>query len=94
MYRKLFALFAIGLAVVVFISSASGQVNCTANAGVPPIVRVEGTAEPVGDFTLVCTGGTPTLVGQPADPRSAANPQVGLLASHIYETKVVPFWKL
>ena len=34
--------------------------QCTANAGVPPIVRAEGVAEQVGDLVLNCTGGTPT----------------------------------
>ena len=39
--------------------------QCTANAGVPPIVRAEGLAEQVGDLVLNCTGGTPTPAGQP-----------------------------
>src|SRR6202035_2952300 len=38
---------------------------CTANAGVPPIVRAEGIAELVGDLILNCTGGTFTPAGQP-----------------------------
>jgi hypothetical protein len=36
---------------------------CTANAGVPPIVRAEGIAELVGDLILNCTGGTFTPAG-------------------------------
>ncbi len=38
---------------------------CVMNAGVPPLARAEGLAEPVGDLVLNCTGGTPTLAGQP-----------------------------
>jgi hypothetical protein len=37
--------------------------TCTANAGVPPIVRSEGVTELVGDLLLNCTGGTPTAAG-------------------------------
>jgi hypothetical protein len=40
--------------------------QCLANAGVPPIVRGEGLAEPTGDFALDCLGGTPTAAGQAA----------------------------
>jgi uncharacterized protein (TIGR03437 family) len=38
--------------------------TCVANAGTPPVVRVEGFSEQVGDLTLDCTGGTPTPIGQ------------------------------
>src|SRR5580704_13716000 len=35
-------------------------VLCQVNVGVPPVVRAEGIAEPIGDIVLSCTGGTPT----------------------------------
>ena len=64
------------LAVVALLAGFTGQVRaqvapfqCTADAGVPPIVRVEGFTEQVGDITLNCTGGIPT-------PAGAAVPQV------------------
>lgn len=38
--------------------------QCTANAGVTPLVRGEGLAESVGDIVLNCSGGTPTPAGQ------------------------------
>ena len=37
--------------------------TCTANAGTPVIVRVEGITELVGDLLLQCTGGNPTPLG-------------------------------
>jgi uncharacterized protein (TIGR03437 family) len=37
--------------------------TCVANAGVPPIVRVEGITELVGDLLLQCSGGKPTPLG-------------------------------
>ena len=66
MSRRTFATFAI-LAVVVSgaVGVQAAPLTCTANAGVPPIVRVEGTAEPLADFTLLCTGGTATAPGLP-----------------------------
>lgn len=39
--------------------------TCTANAGTPVIVRVEGITELVGDLLLQCVGGQPTPHGQP-----------------------------
>ncbi len=33
--------------------------SCSSNAGVPPLIRAEGLAEPLGDIILICTGGTP-----------------------------------
>jgi len=64
-FRKSLLLLAILLMVG---SVASAQVvtpafQCTANAGVTPLVRAEGLAELVGDVVLNCTGGTPTLPG-------------------------------
>jgi hypothetical protein len=56
------------IVVAAMTSVASAQINpalqCTANAGVPPIVRAEGVAEQVGDLVLNCTGGNPTPAGQ------------------------------
>jgi len=37
--------------------------TCTANAGAPVIVRVEGITELIGDLLLQCTGGNPTPRG-------------------------------
>src|SRR5258708_12569340 len=66
MTRNTFAALAI-LAIVVTgtVSVQAAPVTCTASAGVPPIVRVEGTAEPVADYTLTCTGGVATAPGSP-----------------------------
>jgi hypothetical protein len=68
-FRKWFFAFAVVALMLGLQVSASAQVNapafaCTANAGVPPIVRAEGVTELVGDLILNCTGGTPTLAGQ------------------------------
>ncbi|HEY2861636.1 MAG TPA: hypothetical protein VGJ21_24770, partial [Terracidiphilus sp.] len=51
------------LLAVLAIPASAQPVNCTANGGVPPVVRAEGHAEPLGDFILSCTGGIPTPVG-------------------------------
>lgn len=40
-------------------------VNCSASVALPVIARVEGLTEPVGDFVVTCTGGTPTPAGLP-----------------------------
>jgi hypothetical protein len=58
------------LAVLVFATGiASAQVfnplSCTANAGVPPLLRSEGVAEEVGQVTINCVGGVPTVIGAP-----------------------------
>jgi hypothetical protein len=59
-FRKAF----LTLAVLVFATGiASAQINplqCTANAGVPPIARAEGVAEEVGQVIINCTGGVST----------------------------------
>jgi len=67
-FRKWFLAFAVVALVMSLSTPASAQVGtpalqCTANAGVPPIIRSEGLAELVGDVTLNCTGGTPTPAG-------------------------------
>jgi hypothetical protein len=38
-------------------SEQSGPLNCTANTGVPPLLRAEGFTELTGDLLIVCTGG-------------------------------------
>lgn len=68
--RKGLLAFAVVALLLSLGSSAYAQTNvpafaCTANAGVPPIVRAEGITELVGDLLLNCTGGTPTPTGQP-----------------------------
>ena len=68
-FRKWFLAFAVLAILSSFAIPASAQVNqalqCVANAGVPPTVRYEGLTELVGDIVLNCTGGTPTLWGNP-----------------------------
>jgi hypothetical protein len=65
-FRKSLLLLAIVAMMAVAGSAQVGTtppLTCTANAGVPPIVRAEGLAELVGDVVLQCTGGIPTLLG-------------------------------
>jgi hypothetical protein len=66
-FRKWLFALAVGLLLGVGSSAANAQSNafsCTASA-VPNIVRAEGITELMGDMILNCTGGTPTLNGQP-----------------------------
>jgi len=42
--------------------------SCSANAGVPPTVRVEDITALVRELNLTCRGGTTTPVGQPVPP--------------------------
>jgi hypothetical protein len=63
-----FRKFGLALAVLVLIGlgTANAQTaafQCTANAGVPPILRSEGLTELTGDIVLNCTGGTSTPAG-------------------------------
>ena len=44
-------------------AQALNGVQCIADTGVPPTVRVEGITELVGDIVITCTGGTPTPAG-------------------------------
>jgi hypothetical protein len=55
------------LSFVLFSSLAAAQAPlvCTVISGVPPMVRVEGVAEEVGQVLISCTGGTPTAAGLP-----------------------------
>jgi hypothetical protein len=67
-FRKWFPALAITAVVLGGASMASAQtappLTCTANAGAPPQVRAEGITELVGDFVIICQGGTPTASGQ------------------------------
>jgi hypothetical protein len=67
MSRNTVALSAFAILVVVIGATnvQAAAVTCTASASVPLIVRVDGKAEPVGDYTLTCTGGTATPPGSP-----------------------------
>jgi len=62
-FRNLFPVLAIVGLLLGSTGTASAQtvgqtpLTCTANAGVPPIVRAEGFTELVGDIVLTCTGG-------------------------------------
>ncbi len=73
-FRKWLFAFAVVALLLGMGTSASAQgINnaafaCTANAGVPPIVRAEGITELVGDLILNCTGGTFTPAGQQYSP--------------------------
>jgi len=63
-FRKLFpvlAVFALLLgATSAYAQGASGApLQCTANSGVPPVVRAEGYTELVGDIVITCSGGNP-----------------------------------
>jgi hypothetical protein len=67
-FRKWFLAFAAVALVMSLSTPASAQVGtpalqCTANAGVPPIIRAEGLSELVGDVTLNCNGGVATPAG-------------------------------
>jgi len=61
-FRKLFPVLGV-FALLVGASTASAQtgvpLQCTANAGVPPVVRAEGFTELTGDLVVTCTGGNP-----------------------------------
>ncbi len=50
--------------------SVPNTMVCSANAGVPPVVRAEGVTELLGDIVLACTGGTPTAAGLPVPGRN------------------------
>ncbi len=67
-FRKSLLLLAV-IAMMAAVANAQVGVTpafqCVANAGVPPLVRSEGLAEPVGDVVLNCSGGNPTANGQP-----------------------------
>ena len=69
-FRKWFFAFAV-LALMLGASTAyaqipggSGSVICNLNPANPTVVSVENISALVGDYVLVCSGGTPTPVGQ------------------------------
>jgi len=69
-FRKWLIAFAavallLSLGTSAYAQSNNAAFNCTANAGVPPIVRAEGITELVGDLILNCNGGNPTAAGAP-----------------------------
>lgn len=97
-FRKWFLALAL---VTLTVAMASAQTTspaftCTANAGVPPLVRAEGIAELVGDVILNCTYGYPamfanegssTILGAASIP--LINVQIFLntnVTSRLYET--------
>jgi hypothetical protein len=56
-FRKVLPVLVLVVMMAAVASAANSTFQCNANAGVPPLVRSEGLAEPVGDLTLNCTGG-------------------------------------
>ncbi len=69
-FRKWFFAFAV-LALMLGASTAyaqipggSGSIVCNLNPANPTIVSVENISALVGDYVLVCSGGTPTPIGQ------------------------------
>lgn len=64
-FRKMMLLLVV-LAVTAGIASAQtvNPLQCVASAGVPPLARSEGLAEEIGQVTITCTGGNPTVTGQ------------------------------
>lgn len=57
-FRKVLPVLALVVMMAAVASAQNATFQCAANAGVPPLIRAEGLAEPVGDLTLNCTGGT------------------------------------
>lgn len=47
-----------GFSILQIGTGPAGPLTCTANAGVPPLLRAEGFTELTGDIVIVCTGGT------------------------------------
>jgi len=58
-FRKVLPVLALVVMMAAVASAQNATFQCAANAGVPPLIRAEGLAEPVGDLTLNCTGGNP-----------------------------------
>lgn len=46
-------------------TGAAPAFSCSAQASNTPLLRAQGVTEQVGDVVLQCTGGTPTVVGNP-----------------------------
>lgn len=57
-FRKLFPVLALFALFLGLSSTASAQLTCVANSGVPPIVRSEGLTELTGDVVIQCSTGT------------------------------------
>src|SRR5579885_1064161 len=69
-FRKwLYALAMVALIVGLTVpaNAQGGVVTCTAST-VPTLIRAQAYADLVGDYTLICTGGTPTAAGQVVPP--------------------------
>lgn len=64
-FRKAFLLLAGLVMATGLVSAQVNPLQCTANAGVPPIARAEGVAEEVGQVIINCTGGASTAAGLP-----------------------------
>ena len=67
-FRKMFYALAVVTLLAGFTVPASAQtapLACQTSQSNVPIVRAEGYTELVGDIVLVCTGGSPTTIGQP-----------------------------
>ena len=62
-FRKVLVLAGLVLMLALTASAQSqpGPFTCTANAAVPPTLRLEGQTELLGDIVLDCTGGVPTV---------------------------------
>lgn len=56
-FRKVLPVLALVVMMAAVASAQNPTFQCAANAGVPPLIRAEGLAEPVGDLTLNCNGG-------------------------------------
>jgi uncharacterized protein (TIGR03437 family) len=75
-FRKLASVYsALFVSLMVFAATASAQpsFSCTILQGTSTMARGEGMAELVGDYVIICTGGTPTAAG-------VAMPQVSIQA--------------
>jgi len=46
-----------------FLPGEVGPLGCATNVSVTPTLRAEGYAQPIGDITLICTGGTAVALG-------------------------------
>ena len=81
-FRKWFLVLALVTLTAALASAqtpvAPGAFQCTANAGVPPLVRAEGIAELVGDLVLNCTGGYPAGFVDITGSGPASIPQINV----------------
>lgn len=59
-FRKAFLLLPVLVFSTGLVSAQISPLQCTANAGVPPIARAEGVAEEVGQVIINCLGGAST----------------------------------